>query len=248
MNRTVDPERHIGLVRTIALAYGARGLDDDDLAQEGMIGLLRACELFDPGRGTKFSTYASWWIKEAIGRALEEQAHTVRVPHYVRTRSNKVRRGEIDPDADLKSWQRFNLDRGRAAVAARAEQEPEPGSGRTPLEELAVDHREADPSDFGDAEDLGRLLAAVEALPALDRDVIRMRFGLGCEPGCEPMSRRAIGEHLGVTYGMVRWIESRAIGELGRAVGGGEGIQSDPPRSPLPSPHSRPRAFRSSQP
>jgi RNA polymerase primary sigma factor len=94
-------ESNIRLVVSIAKRYQNRGLHIQDLAQEGILGLTKACERFDPERGFRFSTYATWWIKQSIGRAIADQSRTIRLPVHIHDQLHNMRRNERDLKTEL---------------------------------------------------------------------------------------------------------------------------------------------------
>lgn len=216
---------NLRLVVKIARDYLGRGLTLDDLVGEGNLGLIRATEEFDPAYGTRFSTYAAYWIRQAIRHALVNTTATIRLPAHMVNLLTKWRRTEralgralghvpgFDEIADA-----LNLSAAKRRMVAQALDarrlcgEGVDDSGQTWTCDEAPDHRDTPDTALEAAEERRELLARLERLDARERAIIAMRFGLG---GRTPMTLKEIGTRLGVTREWVRRIEARALARLG---------------------------------
>jgi RNA polymerase primary sigma factor len=220
---------NLRLVVSVARQYApsTQAVPFVDLVQEGMFGLIRAVEKFDWRRGHRFSTYATWWIRQAVERARDGKADTIRLPVNVVRKQRRVARAETQLTAAL---DRPPTDEEVAALAEISV--PDLLAVRDAARAVAsLDRRLGDGADdaavgelLGDdapgPEELAELglyraevRAAVAELPARERAVVRMRFGLS---GDDPAPLREIGRRLGLTPERVRQIESAALNKLGR--------------------------------
>lgn len=222
---------NLRLVVNIARGYTGKGLTLQDLIEEGNLGLLRAVEGFDPAMGTRFSTYASYWIKQSIKRALINSAKTIRIPAYMVELLSKWRRATIRLTEELgrgptpeEIARVLGLPRKKLSIIKKAihiyNQTPQTDQAENgwSLGEMVTDDRQKPPEvEMVESDDMTHVLRMLETMETREATILRMRFGLDDNT---PKTLKEIGEILNLTRERVRQIETEALAKLAEGLQG----------------------------
>ncbi|HUG66732.1 MAG TPA: RNA polymerase sigma factor RpoD/SigA [Pirellulaceae bacterium] len=220
---------NLRLVVNIARGYTGKGLSLPDLIEEGNLGLLRAVEGFDPGVGTRFSTYASYWIKQSIKRSLINSAKTIRIPAYMVELLSKWRRANARLTEELgrtptpeEIARVLGLPKKKLPIIKKAIRiynstpQTDQSEAGWSLGEMVMDERMKSPDEeLVESDVLRSVMGMLGEMDAREATVLRMRFGLN---DMEPHTLKEIGEELGLTRERVRQIETEALGKLGEGL------------------------------
>ena len=233
-----DPEARDRMIRSnlrlvvnIAKKYGNRGMPLQDLIEEGNLGLMRAVEGFDPEQGSRFSTYASWWIKQAIKRALINAVQPIHIPAYMVEMIARWKQASLELEEKLGrpatieeishalkvSPRKVKIIR-RAVKAFSAPSQMTFSDDSVGLGEMLEDERTPRPEEeVFNADELATIKRLLDEIDAREAEVLRLRFGLTEE---EPMTLKEIGHRVGLTRERVRQIEKEALGKLNEILTG----------------------------
>jgi RNA polymerase primary sigma factor len=210
------------LVISVAKRYVNRGIPFLDLVQEGIVGLIRATGKFDPERGNRFSTFATWWIRQAITRALDNQSRTIRIPVHITGRINKIGRAAAlleqemgRPPTDEEIAEALDVDpelirdaRAHTRRTISLETPQDEDESRTLSDTIPDTESEAPEETVAEALLKEHIQQALGSLPYREAQVLRMRYGL---QGGPPLTLHKVGQLMGITRERVRQIEASAL-------------------------------------